>query len=134
MAWCREHLPGAIEEYIDPSALGSADVIAAVRDKAPSAVRERVRPGTADELLKEIVKSGGWLVDKETSEKVKVAEVTRNLPTGAFAFAGGGSEHRRQRIAAEWQAGRLAEVGFGPATALPAGVSEEELAGAEATS
>ncbi len=120
-AWCREHLPAAVEEFIDPSALGSADVIAAVKAKVPGVIRERVRPGTAEELLKEIVKSGGWLVDRETSEKVKVAEVTRNLPTGAFAFAGGGSDHRRQRITEEWQAGRLAEIGFGPAAALPAG-------------
>lgn len=114
-AWCREHLAGAFEEFIDPAMLTSTDVIAAVKAAVPSAVRERIRPGTADELVKEIVKTGGWLVDKETSEKVKVAEVAKSDPTGAFAFAGGGSDHRRRRIVEEWQAGRLGEIGFGPA-------------------
>jgi hypothetical protein len=123
-AWCREHLPGAIEEFIDPACLSSADVIAAVKAAVPGAVRQRVRPGTADELVKEIVKSGGWLVDKETSEKVRVAEVTKNDPTGAFAFAGGGSDQRRRRIVEEWQAGRLGEIGFGPA-AITGGDSGE---------
>lgn len=120
MAWCREHVPDAIEEHIAPEAMTSADVIAVVWDKFPDLIRERVRPGTAAELLKEITESGGFLTDQASGERIEVAEVTKHDPTGAFAFAGGGAQQRRERIVAEWQAGRLHEIGFGPA-ALPAG-------------
>ena len=120
MDWCAEHFPTAIEEYIDPAALNSLDVIAAVRDKVPNAVRTRVRPGTAKALAEEIVVSGGHLDDKTTGETEQVATVTTGEPTGAFAFTGGKSTERRERLMAELLAGRLqGVVGFGP-IALPA--------------
>ena len=52
--WCRAHFPSAIEEYVDPSALGSTDVIEAVKAKVPSVIRQRVRPGTAKARLAEL--------------------------------------------------------------------------------
>lgn len=125
MDWCVEHFPAAVEEYIDPAALNSLDVIAAVRDKIPNAVRTRVRPSTAEALAKEIVKSGGRLDDKRTGETEQVATVTTGKPTGAFAFAGANSTERRERLMAELLAGRLqGVVGFGP-IALPAAEARE---------
>lgn len=114
-AWCAGHLPTAFEEYIDPAALNSADVLAIVKDKMPELVKTRLRAAEADLLMKEAADSGGYLIDRETGDREKVAEVTRTPPTGAFAFAGGGSDARRRRIVEEWQAGRLGEIGFGPA-------------------
>ena len=66
--WCREHFPAAVEEYIDPAKVGSADVIAAVRDKLPDAIRYRVRPATAKALTEEIVKGKGLLADRRSGE------------------------------------------------------------------
>src|SRR5580700_10499832 len=40
--WCCEHFPSAVEEYIDPAHAGSADVLAAVRDKLPEVIKFRV--------------------------------------------------------------------------------------------
>jgi hypothetical protein len=114
LAWCALHQPSAIEEYINPAALSNADVIAAVRDKVPEVVHERIRPDTYDELMKEIIGSCGYLTDKETGEKYKVADVSWNQPNGSFAFTDRAAGHRRQRIVEEWRAGRLAEIGFGP--------------------
>lgn len=119
--WCRDHFPAALEEYIDPAAVSSTDVIAAVRDKLPDMIRTRVRPATADALVKEIVKGKGLLADRRSGEASKVATVTPGKPTGAFAFTDGKSTERRARIMAELLAGRLQGViGFGP-LALPAG-------------
>ena len=120
-AWCREHCPAAVEEYIDPACLGSTDVIAAVRDKLPDCIKTRVRAATAKALTEEIVKGGGLLADRHSGEAEKVATVTPGSPTGAFAFTGANSAERRARIMAELLAGRLSGViGFGP-LALPAG-------------
>lgn len=120
MDWCAEHFPAAIEEYIDPAALESLDVIAAVRDKLPGVIRTRVRPSTVKALAEEIVKSGGHLDDKRTGETEQVATVTTGKPTGAFAFTGANGTERRERLMAELLAGRLQGViGFGP-LALPA--------------
>ena len=119
--WCRDHFPAAVEEYIDPAVIGSTDVIAAVRDKLPDLIRQRVRPGTAKALTEEIVKGKGLLADRHSGEAEKVATVTPGSPTGAFAFTGANSAERRARIMAELLAGRLSGViGFGP-LALPAG-------------
>jgi hypothetical protein len=124
--WCRDHFPHAVEEYIDPAHLGSADVIAAVRDKLPDLIRQRVRPATAKALTEEIVKGKGLLADRHSGEAEKVATVTPGQPTGAFAFTDGKSGERRARIMAELLAGRLQGViGFGP-LALPAPEPEPE--------
>lgn len=119
--WCCEHFPSAVEEYIDPAKVGSADVIAAVRDKLPDVIRYRVRPATAKALTEEIVKGGGLLADRMSGEMEEVATVTPGRATGAFAFTGANSGERRQRLMAALLAGELRGViGFGP-LALPAG-------------
>ena len=59
LEWCNEHFPYAVEEYIDPGKVSSADVIAAVRDKLPDCIKTRVRAATAKALTEEIVKGGG---------------------------------------------------------------------------
>jgi hypothetical protein len=121
LTWCREHFPAAVEEYVDPVHFGSADVIAAVRDKLPDLVKTRVRPGTAKALTEEIVKGGGLLADRMNGEAAQVATVTPGQCSGAFAFTDGKSAERRSRILAELLAGRLPGViGFGP-VALPPG-------------
>ncbi|MGC2162957.1 MAG: hypothetical protein WA634_13665 [Silvibacterium sp.] len=116
--WCREHFPAAIEEYIDPSAAASVDVVEAVRDKVPGVIRERVRPATAKHLAKEIEESGGFLKDRRTDEPEQVATVTETV-TGAFSFTGNNAKERRARIMAALLAGELPGViSFGP-LALP---------------
>ena len=126
--WCGEHFPYAVEEYIDPAKVSSLDVIAAVRDKLPDAIRTRVRPGTAKALAEEIVKGKGLLGDRRDGQAEVIATVTPGKPTGAFAFTGAGSGERRARIMAELLAGRLQGViGFGP-LALPAPEGEARAA------
>jgi len=113
--WCRDHFPAAIEEYISPAAVSSADVIEAVKAKVPGVIRERVRPGTAKVLAKEIEESGGLLADRRTQEPVEVATVTGSDVTGAFAFTGNNAKERRARIMAALLAGELPGViSFGP--------------------
>jgi len=119
--WCLEHFEAAVEEYIDPAAVNSADVIAAVRDKLPDAIKARVRPATAKALTEEILKGKGLLADRRTGEAEQVATVTAGQSTGAFAFTGANSGERRARLMAALLAGELrGVVGFGP-LALPAG-------------
>ena len=120
--WCREHFPSAVEEYIDPACIGSTDVIAAVRDKLPDLIRQRVRPGTAKALTEEIVKGKGLLADRISGEAGRVATVAPGQVTGAFAFTDGKGPERRARLLAELLAGRLPGViGFGPLALPPAG-------------
>ena len=122
LEWCREHFPAAVEEYILPSAVGSSDVIEAVRAKVPGVIREHVRPATAKVLAKEIADSGGFLADRRTGEASQVAEVAPGTCTGAFAFTDGKGPERRARLLAELLAGRLPGViGFGPLALPPAG-------------
>ena len=126
--WCREHFPAAVEEYIDPDAVGSTDVIAAVRDKLPDLIRQRVRPGTAKALTEEIAKGHGLLADRHSGEAEQVATVTPGQPTGAFAFTGANSTERRQRLMAALLSGELrGVVGFGP-LALPPAETDPEAA------
>ena len=116
LVWCREHFPAAVEEYIDPAHLGSADVIAAVRDKLPDLIRQRVRPATAKALTEEAAKNRGLLADRIDRDVVeRVATVTPGQVSGAFAFTDQKGPERRARLLAELLAGRLPGViGFGP--------------------
>ena len=120
MAWAQEHNPAAIEEYIEPWAVGSLDVIAAVKAACPGVVKTRIRASERKKYREEIVKTGGWVTDQESGEKAEVAITDRRDPTGAFTLVGAGADERRNRIMAEWRAGRLQQIGLGP-LALPAG-------------
>ena len=114
LAWAQEHNPAAVEEYIEPWAVDSADVIAAVKAAVPGVVKTRIRAAARKKYREEIVKTGGWVVDPESGEKTEVAITDRREPTGAFSLIGAGAQERRERIMAEWRAGRLAGIGLGP--------------------
>jgi hypothetical protein len=104
---------GAFEEYILPAAIGTAQVIDAVKAAHPELVKRRLRPGTARKLAADAVKGGGWLQDDETGEKAQVAEISTGTVTGAFAFTGNDSAPRRARLMEEILSGRLRDV-IGP--------------------
>ena len=85
--WCCEHFPAAVEEYIDPAKVNSADVIAAVRDKLPDVIRYKVRPATAKALTEEIVKGNGLLADRRSGEAVEAAIAARFPQSAGRAVA-----------------------------------------------
>lgn len=104
---------GAFEEYILPAAIGSRQVIEAVKAAHPELVKRRLRPATAKKLAGEAVKGGGWLLDEATGEKAQVADISPGTVTGAFAFTGNDSAARRARLMEEIVSGRLRDV-IGP--------------------
>lgn len=119
--WCRDHYPDGLEEYVDPDAFSSLDVIAAVKAKVPAVVRSRLRTTAAEALLAEIKASGGWLEDKATKEREKVAEVKDGGITGEFAFSDQKGPQRRAAIIDAWRAG---VIDLAPMLALPAAGGE----------
>lgn len=114
--WVREHVPDGIEDYIVPAAQADAEILDMLKACFPHAVRQRIRPATRTALLKEIVDSGGKVADKESGEVEQLGEVEQHKPTGEFAYRS--AKGARDRIVAEWRAGRLTEIAFGP-LALP---------------
>lgn len=125
LAWVAEHNPGGIEEFIDSSAWGRADVIEVVKAVFADAASRRVRPSVRTAYLKQAEAADGWLEDKETGEKAQVAVITKSDPTGEFAFAGGKSDQRRAAVMGALQSDRAlrAQV-LGGALALTGGDSE----------
>lgn len=123
-AWVGEHLPDGMEDYIVPAALADAEIVDMVKACFPHAVRRRIRPATRAALLKEITESGGKVADKVTGDVAELGTVEPHEPTGAFSYRSAAGA--RDKIVAEWRAGRLADLAFGP-LALPepaAGSSE----------
>ncbi len=119
---------GAFEEYILPAAIGTAQVIEAVKAAHPELVRRRLRPATARKLAADAVKGGGWLLDQETGETAQVAEVSPGTVTGAFAFTGNDSAARRARLMGEILSGRLRDI-IGPVLGpLPLPAAGDEAA------
>lgn len=104
-AWVRGHLPGGMEDYADPDAVNTAEVLDVLKAVFPHLVKSRIRPATRAALLKEVEESGGYLVDQETGDKEKVAEVTDGRATGEFAFRP--SRDARDKVIAAWQRGEL---------------------------
>lgn len=115
-AWVREHLPDGMEDYVVPAALADIEVIDMLKACFPHAVRQRIRTATRAALLAEMTESGGKLADKVSGEVEQVGEVEQHKPTGAFSYRS--AKGARDRIVAEWRAGRLTEIAFGP-LALP---------------
>jgi hypothetical protein len=116
--WVRKHLPDGMESYIKPSALSNIEVLEVLRGVFPELVGSRIRPETRSALLKEIEQTGGYLIDKETGGKEKVAEVTDLDPTGAFSYRP--APGARDSVIAAWQDGKLRDVALGP-LGIPAG-------------
>ena len=114
--WVRAHLPDGMEEYADDAVLTDAEVLDVLKAVFPHLVKSRIRAATRNALMKEIADSGGWLVDKATGDKEKVAEVEDRDPTGAFAFRP--SPDAREQVIAAWRRGDLRDLGLG-AIALP---------------
>lgn len=129
-AWVREHLADGMEDYVVPAATADAEVIDMLKACFPHAVRQRIRPATRAALLKEIEEGDGWLVDKVTSEKEHLGEVEQHKPTGAFSYRS--AKGAQDRIVAEWRAGRLTEIAFGPLALPEAATSPEQDDTAEA--
>lgn len=119
--WAREVIGGgAFEEYVMPAAIGSRQVLEAVKAAHPELVKTRLRPATEKKLMKQAADAGGWLKDDETGVKEQVADISPGTVTGAFAFSGNDREARHARLMTELLNGRLrGVVGFGP-LALPA--------------
>jgi hypothetical protein len=115
-AWCRDHYPDGLEEYVDPNAWTSLDVIEAVKARVPGVVKTRIRAAAAESLTAEALASGGWLLDKSTGDKEKVADVTEGRISGEFAFTDQKSPERRAAIIGAWQAG---VIDLAPMLALP---------------
>jgi hypothetical protein len=120
-AWVTEHLPDGIEEYIGERDANSAEVLDVLRAVFPHLVKKHIRPSTRAALLKEIEETGGYLIDKESGDKAKVAEVTDLKPTGAFSYRPG--KDARDQVIAAWQSGGLRDLGLG-VLALPGGSAD----------
>jgi hypothetical protein len=117
-AWTAEHNPDGIEDYLIPQAVSNADVIALVKAYYPNAVASRVRAPVREALLKEAEQRGGYVVDGESGEKAKIAEIGEGKPTGVFSLRS--ASGAREKVIAAWRAGELADIGLGP-LALPGG-------------
>lgn len=115
-AWLEEHNREGFEEYADPAAYTDAEVLDVLRAVFPHLVKRRIRGEVRSLLLKEIEDSGGYLVDKETGDKQKVAEVRDLKATGAFSWRPSKDAH--DLVIAAWQRGELQEIALG-ALALP---------------
>jgi hypothetical protein len=111
-AWVREHLPDDFEDYIIASFVNHPDIIKWVKARFPDAVGTRIRPATKDALLKEAGDNDGFVTDKESGEKAKIADVTTGKPTGAFSYRA--APGAKDKIVTEWRAGRLSGIDLGP--------------------
>lgn len=119
LAFTREYLPDEVEPFIDPAALKDPDIASYIKAFHPHFAIERVSGPARKVLLDQAAKAAGYVVAPD-GEKAKVAEVTTHNPSGAFSLTGSGAQQRRNRIVAEWQAGRIPEAILGP-LALRAG-------------
>lgn len=110
LAWVLANAPEEVEHAVSPSALTRPDVVAYVRKLYPDLVGKKIRPAYRAKLLGEL-DDEGQLVSETTGEVVKVREVVKGEPTGAFALtfetAKKGKPTGRDQIAAAWQSGEL---------------------------
>lgn len=106
LAWVLANKPEEIEFAVSPSALTRPDVVAYVRKLHPDLVGKKIRPAYKAKLLTEL-DGEGQLVSETTGEVVKVREVVKGKPTGAFALtfetAKNGKPNGRDQIANAWQ-------------------------------
>lgn len=110
MEWVRKNAPDEIEPVVSNSALARPDVVAYVRRFHPDLVADKVRPSYRAKLLGQL-NADGKLVDEETGEVTKIAEVVRGAPTGEFMLtfdpAKGGRPNGRDRVAQAWADGEI---------------------------
>jgi hypothetical protein len=113
LKWVEANCPEEIEHTVSATALQRPDVVAYVRKLYPDLVAPRIRPAYRAKLLAEL-DDDGHLVSETTGEVVKVREVVRRPPTGAFALsferAAKGKLNGRDQIAAAWQSSEVSIV------------------------
>lgn len=127
LAWVEKHTPTEIEEYLDSSALLDQEVIEWAREHRDDLLKRRIRAVWQAELRKVAAGNGGFVVDTETGDSTKVAEVTPHKATGAFALSADGGKVRRDRVLAALLAGELNGVTALPMVpAVPAGGAADE--------
>lgn len=110
VAWVEKHTATELEEYLDADALTDQELIEWARVNRDDLLRRRVRAVWRKELVKLATANGGYVVDTETGESAKVAEVVPNKATGAFALSQDPRGERRARIIAALRAGELEGV------------------------
>jgi hypothetical protein len=99
--------PGEIAEEVSAAALADPEVLAWIRKHRPGLIGRTVRPAFKAKLLKDL-DGQGCVVDTATGEFVKVAEITHEPPTGAFAYTP--SKNAADAVMQAWQRGELAGV------------------------
>jgi len=78
--------PYEIEEYVDPAWLRDPRIVKVIKEHFADAVSRRVKPARLAELAEEVENTGGELLDLTTGAMVTVAAISRQDPTGEFAW------------------------------------------------
>lgn len=110
LAWVAEHTPAEIEEYLDAAVLLDQEAISWAREHRDDLIRQRVRKVWRAELEKTALAHDGHVIDEETGDATKVADVVNHKPTGAFALPPDRNGERGKRLMAALLAGELAGV------------------------
>jgi hypothetical protein len=110
LEWVQKHTPDEVEEYLDSSVLLDQEAIEWAREHRDDLLRKRVRAVWRTELVKMATGNGGFVIDTQTGDSTKVAEVTPNKPTGAFALSADKHGERAARLLAALRAGELAGI------------------------
>jgi hypothetical protein len=110
MEWVEKHTPTEVEEYLDSSALLDQEAIEWAREHRDDLLRKRVRGVWRAELQKMATGNAGFVIDTTSGEATKVAEVTPNMPTGAFALSPDKHGERAARLLAALRRGELAGI------------------------
>lgn len=118
LEWVQAHCPGEAEDYVDPAAWSSADVVDLVRAVYPELVKARVRDSARKKLVKEMGDNDGWLTSADGEEKLQLGVVVTHEPTGDVAYRPGPGA--AERLVADWLGGRLAGIDAAGLLALPA--------------
>lgn len=127
LAWVEEHSGTEVEEYLESAALLDQELIAYCREhERDDLLGKRVRRVWRSELQKKLTADDGELVDEATGEPTKVATVTQNKATGAFALSQDPQGVRAKRLIEAMLAGELSGVIELPVVlAIPAGGEEQ---------
>lgn len=107
LALVAESKPGEIVEELKPGAEADPELLEWVKANRPGLLQRKVRDSYRAKVIKG-VNANGEVVNTATGELVKVAEVSHELPTGAFAYTpcAGAAE----AIMRAWQRGELVDV------------------------
>lgn len=101
--------PRNIEDWVDPACLSDPRVLDLLRKHLPALVVKRINPARRAELAEECIGSDGKLLNTESGDCVKVAEIVRADPTGEFAYIPG--KKGKAAILAALRAGAITEDG-----------------------